>query len=85
MAKCDPQKKKNAIGKAEEILRSVLAKDPLHACAIQVLGDLLEAGLISLIQIQTISDPDRYTAVSGGSMHFLCFRSRKKKKRKIRI
>jgi hypothetical protein len=24
----------------------VLAKDPLHACAIQVLGDLLESGLI---------------------------------------
>ena len=42
-------KKKNANGEAEEILRSVLVKDPLHACAIQVLGDLLEAGLISPI------------------------------------
>jgi hypothetical protein len=41
--------------------------------------------LSRLRQIQTISDPDNYTAVSGGSMHFLCFRSRKRKNGKISI
>ena len=51
---------------AEHILRSVLGKEPLHDCAIQVLGDLLETGALTLFCVSCHTRARSLRAKLGG-------------------